>query len=174
MTPMIRQMPETAVIAHGSHDSFDGGACALEWVSYLTAQPHSDAPSGVSPTLRAFVLSWNDALPNDAERDRLLRGVIPKLIDSAGSEAVELRRSYLAFDWLARVQVPAWMDLTPSLVSHAVTLRSLGELRDKTGVQAASGPLAAAGAKLQPTVTMLEQSALDLIDRMLAITEASC
>ncbi len=199
----------------------------MELVAWLANEPWSDAPTCACPVMSAFVRSWNDALRTDADRDRLLKPMIPFLLDSKQSAAVELARSYLAFDWLARVQAPAWMDLTDTLRSHAVTLRALAPLTDRASVQAAGASLAAArdaagaaaraaawdsaraaawdaawdsagaaaraaawdaaraaawdaaraaawdsaGAALQPTVTLLEASAVDLMHRMLAIRD---
>ncbi|HUE25944.1 MAG TPA: hypothetical protein VMP89_04150 [Solirubrobacteraceae bacterium] len=40
-------------LAYGTHATPDDGRCAMEWVSYLAGEPHSDHPACVSPVLRA-------------------------------------------------------------------------------------------------------------------------
>jgi hypothetical protein len=203
----------------GGHSSLADGACAMELVSYMAGERWSDHPECACPIISAFMRSWNDAIQNDAHRDELLKPLLPLLLHSRSTSAVELKRSYLAFDWLARVQAPAWLDLTPALKPHAETLRALAPLTDKASVKAAKGPLAAAGDAagdaaraaardaawnaagdaagdaaraaagdaardaawnaawdaagdaLRPTVAQLEVSAINLIHRMLAVTE---
>ena len=171
------------VLAAGGHTDRAQAVCAMEAVAWLAGEPHSDQPQCACPVIGAFMRSWNDAIPDDATRTRLLKPLLPALVGSKSTVAVELKRSYLAFDWLARVQAPAWLDLTPALKPHAELLRALAPLTDKTSVAAADGPLAAAGAAaraaardaardaLRPTVDQLQVSAVDLVRRMVAITE---
>ena len=40
-------------LAYGTHPA-RGGRCAMEWVSHLAGEAHSDQPACVSPVLRAF------------------------------------------------------------------------------------------------------------------------
>jgi hypothetical protein len=142
--------------------------------------------------------TWNDLLPNDAERDRLLKPLIPDLIDTRATPAIEKRRSYLALDWLIRVHTPKWLDLVPALAPHAAALRDLSEIVDVTGATAAGkltaaardAAWAAAGAAaraaaardaagaavakhLQPTKEWLQASAVDLVRRMREVREAA-
>jgi hypothetical protein len=218
------------VLKSGSHKSRESGVCALEAVAWFAGLPHSDMPACVCPVLRAFVIAWNDAIPDDARRTALLKPFIPKLLDTTSTAAVESTRSYLALDWLVRVHTPAWLDLTPASRPHAEALRALAPLVDTASAAAASPPLnaardaaaraasraaaraaardaaaraasraaardaardaaawaaardaaawaaaawaaAAAGANLQPTVEQLQASAVELLDRMIAVTE---
>jgi hypothetical protein len=180
----------------GSHKSRERGVCALEAVAWLAGEPHSDRPQCACPVIAAFVISWNDALPTDEDRNRLLKPLIPRLVGSRSTKAVEERRAYLALDWLIRVQTPAWLDLTDSLKPHAAALRALDAIQDMATAKAAGSTVRgaesaaaaagdaagdaawdaagdaardAAGDALKPTVSALQVSALDLIERMLAV-----
>ena len=172
----------------GGHSDREQGVCLLEAAAWVAGEPHSDHPACVCPVMAAFGRAWNDAIPDDETRTRVLKPVVALLIGTKSTPAVERQRSYLAFDWLARWQVPAWLELTGSLKPHAATLRALAPLADKASVAAARKPLAAAGAAagaaawaaagdaaraaeraaLAPTVKKLQRSALALFRRMLA------
>jgi hypothetical protein len=185
----------------GNHDSFEKGMCVMEAAAYVAGEPWSDHPVCACPVITAFMIAWNDGLPNDAERDRLLKPLITNIIDTRATPAVEERRSYLAFDWFIRVYTPKWLDLVPSLAAHAKALRDLSEIADLAGATAAGKLTAAAGAAaraaaraaagdaagdaartaawdaartaaqavLKPTTEWLQQSALDLVQRMIAV-----
>lgn len=122
-------------LAKGTHSNPDEGMCAMEAVAYVAGEPFSDHPKCASPVISAFLRAWNDALP-DKDRNRLLRPLIPNLVGSRGTQEVEVRRSYLALDWLVRVHTPAWLRLA-QLDEHATTLEGLGELRDATSADVA-------------------------------------
>ncbi len=122
-------------LEYGAH-SEGAGMCAMEAASWIAGEPWSDEPDCVCPTIGAFMRSWNDGLPNDAERDRLLKPFIPKVIGTKGSPALAEARGYLALDWLVRVYTPAWLELKPELRSHAQALRALEVLRDTPSVLA--------------------------------------
>ena len=181
-------------LKRGSHSDRQNGVCALEAAAWLAGEEHSDKPQCVCSVIAAFVISWNDALPTDEDRNRLLKPLIPRLIGTASAPEVRERRSYLALDWLIRVQTPAWLDLRDDLKAHAATLRALAPVADMASAKAASAPVAAAwdaardaawdaawdaaGAAagdaawdaawdaLRPTVVELQASALHLIERM--------
>ena len=191
----------------GAHNNRMAGVCAMEAVAWMAGEPHSDHPACACPVIGAFMRSWNDALPDDAMRTRLLRPLIPILAGSRSNKAVELNRSWLAIDWLARDHAPAWLSLCDDLRAHAVALRALPPITDAASARAAQPTLAAAGAAagdaaraaawaaardaawaaaraaawdaagdaaraaLAPVVASLQVSALDLIDRMLAVSE---
>ena len=166
-------------LAKGNHAHREQAVCAMEAVSWLAGEPHSDQPQCACPVIGTFVMGWNDGLPTDAERNRLLKPLLPLLIGSRSTRAVELQRSYLAFDWLARAHAPAFLEVSPALKAHADTLRALAPLVDKETVEAATAALAAAldaagaaaGAALKPIVEQLQISAGDLVRRMVAIAE---
>jgi hypothetical protein len=124
-------------LGEGSHSSLEDGMCAMEAVSYVAGEPWSDAPQCACPVIAAFVRAWNDGLPSDADRDRLLKPLIPRIVGTRSTPHVEERRAYLALDWLVRVYTPAWLDLVESLRPHAQALRDLPEITDIAGATAA-------------------------------------
>jgi hypothetical protein len=126
-------------LAHGSHATPEDGRCAMEWVSYLAGEPHSDQPACVSPALRAFCVALNDGLEENA-RQRLR----PYLARTIGTrhDGLDEERSWMAMDWLIRVYACAWLELAG--VTEAA--RGLAVLAPVRGV----GDLAAALKTLEP------------------------
>jgi hypothetical protein len=110
------------LLAKGSHPTADAGRCAMEWVSYLAGEPHSDQPVCVSPLLKTFCISFNDAL-DDQTRQRL-RPYLARTIGTAG-DGLDEQRAWQCIDWLIREYTPAWLELRPELVHHAERLRAL-------------------------------------------------
>ena len=105
----------------------EGAMCVMEAVAYVAGEPWSDHPACACPVLTAFMVAWNDGLPNDEERDRLLMPLIPRLVGTRGSKALEARRATMAADWYVRVQLPAWLRLS-GLNDHADTLAAFPEI----------------------------------------------
>ena len=95
---------------HEAEQIANGEACLLEAAAYVAGEPLSDHPDCVCPVLAAFGRAWNDGLPSDVERDRLLKPLIASLIGTKSTSEVEERRSYMALDWLIRIHAPAWLD----------------------------------------------------------------
>jgi hypothetical protein len=120
--------------------------CVMEAVAFVAGESWSDAPACTCPVIGAFMRSWNDGLPTNDDRDRLLKPLIPKLIGTRASKKIERRRSYMALDWLVRVFTPEWLDLVPSLHEHAKALREHEEIADLAGATAVGEKAAAAGA----------------------------
>jgi len=122
--------------------------CAMQWVEAMRLAREgrevtreevaalTDESPCVSPVIGAFVCAWYDALPDEA-RTRLLAPLLPLLLDTATGAADEQRRSWMATDWLVRVHVPAWLDLTPSLAGHAQALRALPKLHSRAAADSA-------------------------------------
>ena len=54
--------------AHSPNSTF----CVMEAVAYVAGEPWSDKPECACPIISSLLRSWNDALPTDADRDRLL------------------------------------------------------------------------------------------------------
>lgn len=92
--------------AHSPNSTF----CVMEAVAFVAGESWSDHPECVCPVIATFLRSWNDGLPNDAERDRLLKSLIPLVVNTR-NEALEEKRSLLCADWLVRVHTPAWLRL---------------------------------------------------------------
>ena len=188
---------DTLTLAAGGHDPGEQ-MCVMEAVAYVAGEPWSDHPECASKVIGAFMRSWNDTLP-DAER-QMLKAYIPRLVGTAASAEVELRRSFMACDWLVRVFTPAWLDRA-GLAGSARALEQLPELTttelvdaalpiirqaredaraaawdaaaaaagDAAGAAAWAAARAAAWDALAETVTALQQSALELIDRMIEV-----
>ena len=93
-------------LAWGTHANPDDGRCAMEWVSYLAGEPHSDQPRCVSPVLRAFCTALNDSL-EDEPRQRL-RPYLARTIGTADDGLDEVR-SWMAMDWLIRTYTRTWL-----------------------------------------------------------------
>jgi len=126
----------------GAHAKFAAGVCIMEAAAYVTRLPFSDHPKCASPVISAFLRSWNDALP-DSERTALLLPLLPKIINTCGSNALERRRSLMAADWLVRVNTPAWLRLA-GLTVHADALAGLPEITSMDHVPSIRGPIEAA------------------------------
>jgi len=124
----LAMFPEIT-LAHGSHSSFNDGACAMELASWLTGDDWSDHPPCVCPVLGEFMRTWNDGISDDAERTTLLKPLIPKLINTRGDNKLEQRRAMMAADWMIRVHTPAWLRLA-KLDEPADALASLPEITD--------------------------------------------
>jgi len=230
------RLARVKTLAAGPHADAGSGLCALEAVAYVAREPHSDQPACASPSLAAFIRTWSDGLPQDA-RDDLILPLVPRLVGTRGSEALERRRVALAADWLVRTHLPAWFRLAklnvegdalanrPALTDSAdlaawcdhleqarkrakvanLTLRQTGSavraaawdaaqqaawvvIRDH--LEAAGPRMLAAGwdaayasayaaaraygkAPLEPTRRALQESALALVERMIALREAN-
>src|SRR6185312_5136171 len=85
-------------LQRGAHGSAEGGACVMEAVAFVAGEPWGDHPECACPVISTFLRSWNDALPDD-ERDALLRPLIPQLVNTKSTAAVETRRALMCADW---------------------------------------------------------------------------
>jgi hypothetical protein len=138
-------------LAKGSHTDPNRGRCAMEWVSFIAGEPHSDQPVCVSPVLKAFCIAFNDAL-EDGPRQRL-RPYLTRCIGTAG-DGLDEQRAWMATDWLIRVYLPAWLDLA-GLHANACNLRALAQVVGAETLKSAEPKLgearrASAAARLLP------------------------
>ena len=172
------------ILLSGSHDAPDSAAraaemCVMEAVAWVAREPWTDQPQCACPVIGSFLRSWNDGIRDDETRTRLLKPLVPRLVGSKATPEVELRRSYMALDWLVRVQLPTWLDAA-GLRDKSALIRELAELHDEASCRAATEAVrgaqrsaaaawAAAGDALKPTVEGLQQSALELVSRMLEV-----
>ena len=184
---------DAVTLAAGGHLPDSDAMCVMEAVAMLAGESWSDHPQCASPVLGAFLRSWNDSLP-DADRQQL-KQYIARLVGSKGTDAQEAERSWLATDWMVRVQAPAWLRLAglteqadvlagmqpvnretcPSILPALKAVRSDADAAGNAAWAAAwaaarDAAWAAAGAALAPTKVELQQSAHQLVDRMLAVT----
>ena len=148
MTALARNKIDKLTLKSGAHDRRAMDAiCVMEAVAWVAGEPHSDHPECVCPVLSALARGWNDTLPSDEERNRLLRPLIPKLIGTRATPAIEQRRAWMLVDWQIRTYAPAFMDLVPRLAGDAAALRSLPEIVDATTLDAARPALRVAQQK---------------------------
>jgi len=199
MTAIDLSLLERLTLSNGSHEDREDGVCAMEAAAYIAGEPHSDHPTCVSPVITSFMINWNDSLPDDAERDRLLKPLIPLTLNTRTSPADEDTRGWLAFDWLARVCTPAWLRLaglteeaqllegTARIVDAATcdaAMPALGRARQRAAAASAAARDAAwaaaraaawaaasdaASDALRPTVAALQDSASELVRQMCAV-----
>jgi len=95
-------------LQRGAHPTRDDGMCAMEMVAWLKGEAHSDEPGCACPVLGAFVRACNDAM-SDAQRNRFLRPLVPVLVDTRATAAVERARGLVAIDCLVRTLLPMWL-----------------------------------------------------------------
>ena len=95
-------------LRRGSHPRRDDGMCAMEMVAWLAGEPHSDEPSCACPVIAAFTRACNDAM-DDVARDRCLRPLVPLLVNTRGTAALERERGFVVVDGLIRRLLPAWL-----------------------------------------------------------------
>jgi hypothetical protein len=93
-----KRLARVTALARGSHAPSEKQMCAMEAVAYVAGEPWSDHPKCACPVIAAFMRSWNDTLPDD-ERNALLLPLVPRLVGTAGSTALEARRATMAADW---------------------------------------------------------------------------
>ena len=130
-------MIQDYTLAYGTHATADDGRCAMEWVSHLAGEPHSDEPACVSPVLRALCIALNDGL-GDVPRQRL-RPYLARTIGTAG-DGLDEARAWMAMDWLVRTYTPAWLALA-SIDAPARTLSRLAPIVDDRSLHAALAAL---------------------------------
>jgi hypothetical protein len=124
-------------LSWGTHADPDDGRCAMEWVSYLAGEPHSDQPRCVSPVLRAFCTALNDSL-EDEPRQRL-RPYLARTIGTA-DDGLDEARSWMAMDWLIRTYTRTWLGVA-HLPGAARRLSDLPEVVSSWGLPPALAAL---------------------------------
>jgi hypothetical protein len=127
-------------LSAGGHASRREGMCVLEAIAYVRGLPHSDHPPCVSGVIGAFLRSWNDALPTDADRDRLLKPLILDVVGTATTPEDEETRAWMATDWLCRVHTPAWLRLA-GLTTEAEALEACARIVDAVTARSAQPAL---------------------------------
>jgi hypothetical protein len=138
------RLAKITALERGSHAKNEAAMCAMEAVAFIAREPWSDHPKCACPVIGAFMRVWNDGLP-DADRNCLLLPLIPRLVGTRGSAALETRRANMAADWFIRVQTPAWLRLA-GLTKHADLLASFPEITDFSKCPPLMPALDAAGA----------------------------
>src|SRR5271154_3904485 len=118
--------------------------CVMEAVAFVAGEPWSDHPECACPIISSFLRAWNDSLPTNADRDKLLKPLIPRLVGTR-NKALEEKRGLMAADWLIRVNTPAWLRLA-GLTVHADALANLPEITSFAQIPFIRGPIEAARA----------------------------
>ena len=140
-------MSSDYTLAYGTHANPEDGRCAMEWVSHLAGEPHSDQPKCVSPVLRAICIALNDSL-EDEPRQRL-RPYLARTIGTA-DDGLDEARSWMAIDWLIRTYTPAWL-IPAGLLAPAARLGSLPPVLDEVSLRNAVAPLDRARSEARAT-----------------------
>jgi hypothetical protein len=120
-------------LAYGTHPTPEEGRCAMEWVSHLAGETHSDQPRCVSPVLRAVCIALNDGLedgPRQALRPYLARTI------GTSDDGLDPARAWMALDWLIREYAPCWLDAA-QLPALAIALRELAPVLDERSLHRA-------------------------------------
>jgi hypothetical protein len=81
---------QTVRLSRGRHASRHAGACVMELASMLAHEPFSDRAPSISPTIGAFLRTYNDGV--DDERRQVLYSVAAAIVGTASSRAVERER----------------------------------------------------------------------------------
>ena len=89
---------DAIVLRSGGHAARSDGLCFMEAAAWFAGRPHTDRPECVSPVLGAFGRAFNDGLPDDDSRTRLLKPFIPRVVGTAADPDTEIRRAFLAMD----------------------------------------------------------------------------
>ncbi|HWE12110.1 MAG TPA: hypothetical protein VG365_01285 [Solirubrobacteraceae bacterium] len=126
-------MSSDYILSYGTHARPEDGRCAMEWVSHLAGEPHSDEPACVSPVLRAMCIALNDGLEH-TPRQRL-RPYLARTIGTA-DDGFDTERGWMAMDWLVRVYTPAWLH-TAGLTEAGAALSALAPVGDGESLQSA-------------------------------------
>jgi hypothetical protein len=81
---------QTVRLARGRHASRHAGVCVMELASMLAHEPFSDRPGSVSPTIGAFLRTYNDGVDDD--RRQRLYSVAAAIVGTASNRRVERER----------------------------------------------------------------------------------
>jgi hypothetical protein len=98
---------QVARLDRGRHATPAAGVCAMELASMLAHEPFSDRAPSISPTIGAFLRTYNDGV--DDERRQDLYAVAAAVVGSARGRATERRRvnACLAFALEHGTGIPA-------------------------------------------------------------------
>jgi hypothetical protein len=124
---VITRKLKPITLGKGNHRSAERGLCVMEAAAFIAGLPHSDHPSCVCPIITKFMMTWNDDLPTNEDRDRLLKPLIPVILNTRGTRDLEKRRALLIDRWYFQVFTPAWLDAA-SLAAEAASLRAASDI----------------------------------------------
>jgi hypothetical protein len=81
---------QTVRLARGRHSSRHAGVCVMELASMLAHEPFSDRAGSISPTIGAFLRTYNDGLDDVRRQD--FYPVAAAVVGTAAGRAVERER----------------------------------------------------------------------------------
>ena len=155
---MIPPILEAFPLLRGSHSRRDDGMCAMEMVAWLAGESHSDEPSCTCPVLAAYARAFNDLLPDARSRDRWLRPMVPRLINTrVRDRAIVWARAFRAADAAAREFAPATLDAL-GRPADAAKLRELGPVADRASAAVATAVLGPLGPAVRPATWTVAQA----------------
>jgi len=140
MTIDAARLDSVTALAMGSHADHRA-MCVMEAVAYVAGEPWSDRPRCACPVLTSFAIRLNDRITNDAERTRIMRPLIPLLVETrTDSRAIMVKRAYVAADFAARESMPRLLDALGK-ADVAAQCRTLAPVTDRDTARAAEGLL---------------------------------
>ena len=127
----------------------------LELAAWLAGEPHSDAPTSVSPVLRVFAGQLGVGL--EEPRRQQLRDLAARLVGTAGDPVRDQARALRLTDWLVRGHAPPWLRQA-GLTESADRLDSLASITDNTdlvrAVDLLGNAIVTAGRRLEITTAI--------------------
>src|SRR3954451_5918849 len=81
---------QTVRLSRGRHASRGTGACVMELASMLADEPFSDRARSISPTIGAFLRTYNDGVSDDVRQE--LYPVAAAVVGTASRRSVERSR----------------------------------------------------------------------------------
>ncbi|MEQ1633109.1 MAG: hypothetical protein ABL997_12100 [Planctomycetota bacterium] len=153
MNRLLEQFP----LRRGAHDRRDDGMCAMEMVAWLAGEQHSDEPRCACPVIAAFVRAFNDLLPDDAARTRLLRPLVPRFVNTRGPEGQAQRRGFHVADASVRRLLPHLLH-KQGFQDAAAALAALPPVTDASSARSALVVLDAVAKDQHATRWMLQRA----------------
>ncbi len=166
MVNRIREL-KAVTLQTGGHQTRKDGMCAMEAVAWIVDGPHTDAPECVCLIIGAYVRRLNDIMPDD--RRQKLKLVLPSLVNSAGSKALELKRAFKITDVSIRTWFPIYFERIDRM-DIANGLRNLAPIVDSESARAARAALDARAA-LAALDARIWDSSIELIEELVAMRD---
>jgi hypothetical protein len=129
---------ETLKLERGSHGRRSDGVCVMEAVAWLAGEEHTDAPLCACPVITRFAQGLNDRMgERTALRTELLLPLVPRIVGTRSTRAVEIKRTYKLADWAVRYAAAQALRFA-KLPEVAARLEGLPEVVDRQSAEAAS------------------------------------
>jgi hypothetical protein len=109
--------PEGIPISSGSHGPGQGFNVG-ELCAWLEGSEWTGRPKTVCPVIMAYVGHWSDYLASDADRERLIKPFITRMVGS-NKPAAEATRKEMVRRWWDEVYTPAVLELTGTIKPDA-------------------------------------------------------